>query len=177
MFSILTNTQLIWYGADVASMCWFAVRQAATLVHQHCHLVKAVPGSQTFCSPRIAANQFNQRHITIIATYRACTHLCRRTCIATVLSKLGTLSHSFCNSFMAAGLRMSGRILSAWPSLMYLQQLHDDKDAASCNSITVACRLGCMYLAGKWATHCTIAQLQPTSEQHMQPQYFGCKGQ
>ena len=38
---------------------------------------------------------------------------------AILLSKDGTLSHSFCSSVIASGERMSGRMLSAWPSLMY----------------------------------------------------------
>jgi hypothetical protein len=41
------------------------------------------------------------------------TKLCFPTCIATALSKLGTLSQSFCSSFIAAGDRMSGRMDSA----------------------------------------------------------------
>ena len=38
------------------------------------------------------------------------------TCIASLLLKEGTLSHSFCSSFIAAGERMSGLIDSACPS-------------------------------------------------------------
>lgn len=36
------------------------------------------------------------------------------TCMASLLSKEGTLSHSFCSSFMAAGDSRSGRMDSAW---------------------------------------------------------------
>ncbi len=65
------------------------------------------------------------RHILIHPTYRGDPHfpppplslLC--TCMASLLSKLGTLSHSFCSSFMAAGESRSGRMESACPSLMY----------------------------------------------------------
>ncbi len=39
--------------------------------------------------------------------------------MAMLLSNDGTLSHSFCSSFMAAGDRMSGLMDSAWPNFMY----------------------------------------------------------
>ena len=39
--------------------------------------------------------------------------------MATFESNDGTLSHSFCSSFMASGDSRSGRMDSAWPSLMY----------------------------------------------------------
>ena len=38
---------------------------------------------------------------------------------ASSLSNEGTLSHNFCNSTIACGPSKSGRIASAWPSLMY----------------------------------------------------------
>lgn len=41
-----------------------------------------------------------------------------RTCMAILESNDGTLSHSFCSSFIAAGLSRSGLMDSAWPSLM-----------------------------------------------------------
>ena len=45
------------------------------------------------------------------------------TCMASLLLKDGTLSHSFCSSFMAAGDRMSGLMDSACPSCRHAHAL------------------------------------------------------
>ena len=42
------------------------------------------------------------------------------TCMATLLLKEGTLSQSFCSSFMAAGDKMSGLMDSACPSCKHI---------------------------------------------------------